>query len=486
MRSKGQSSIKDFIIMSGGSFLNLIIGVFTTPIITRLVDPDEYGQLSIFNLYVNIAVLVFCVGLDQALVRFYYRSDKIEYRSALVKKCWTVPIVLWCSFYIGFLVLLFCGIVKFEFDNFVAIVLAICVGVQIVNRIAMLVLRLEYKSAKYTLVNIINKISYTVLAIALIKAINHSYLYILTVCTTLSYSITMVLSICFERKIWKSEQKTSNNLDMMQLLKYGAPFILSMGLTTLFQGIDKMSLNHYCSYAEVGIYSSAMSLVHVFAILQSSFNAIWAPMATEHYETAPNEKNFYRKGNAYITILMFVFGLSLILVKDVFAILLGPKYREAAYILPCLCFNPIMYTISETTVSGINFSQKSHLHIWIALGACLVNFIGNTIMVPQIGGKGAAISTGFSYIVFFALRTYFSNKNYKVDYQVGKLSVVTLFGFLYALYNTFVPFNILSIIGFVVCLLVLLVLYRDDFVDCIHYTVRVVKTRFLRKTGENG
>ena len=46
----------------------------------------EYGQLSIFTLYATIAVMVLCLGLDQALVRFYYESDTLEYRRALLFK----------------------------------------------------------------------------------------------------------------------------------------------------------------------------------------------------------------------------------------------------------------------------------------------------------------------------------------------------------------------------------------------------------------
>lgn len=485
MKNGKKSPVKDFIIISGGSFLNLLIGVFTTPIITRLVDPNEYGQLSIFNLYVNISVLIFCVGLDQALVRYYYRSEDLEYKSSLVKKCWFIPIVLWIIFCGVFLSLFSTGLVQFEFDGYITIILAVCVGIQIVNRIALLVLRLEYQSAMYSFVNCINKICYTVLAVLLIKTIKTGYLYILTISITISYLASLVISILLEKHIWTYKSKSCKEIDSKQLIKYGAPFILSMGLTTVFQGIDKLSLNHFCTYAEVGIYSSAMSLVHVFAILQSSFNAIWAPMATEHYEKAPGEKDFYRKGNAYITIMMFSFGLALILVKDVFAILLGPKYREAAYILPCLCFNPIMYTISETTVSGINFSQKSHLHIWVALGACTVNIIGNTIMVPFIGGRGAAISTGISYIVFFALRTILSNKYYKVDFQIWKISIVTILTFAYALFNTFVKFNVITIVGFIVCVAVLLVLYHSDFVSCIQFAMKTVKSRINKRIGES-
>lgn len=231
--------------------------------------------------------------------------------------------------------------------------------------------------------------------------------------------------------------------------------------------MDKISLNHYCSYSEVGIYSSAMTIVSIFAIIQTTINTLWGPLQTEHYVKNPEDTSFIQKGNQYITVIMFFMGLSLILCKDIFALLLGEKYRMAAVILPFLIFYPIMYTISETTCSGIGVSKKSYLNIWVSLGACAVNFIGNNILVPIYDGIGAAISTGISYIVFFWLRTYFSNKYYYINYELKKFSIITCVALVYAWYNTFFEFNIITIIGYIVGIVTLLVLYKQGVKELI-------------------
>ena len=67
-----KSFFKHFAIIGGGTFLNLLLGLFTTPLVTRIVDPIEYGQHSIFLLYANLALLVLLLGMDQGLVRYYY------------------------------------------------------------------------------------------------------------------------------------------------------------------------------------------------------------------------------------------------------------------------------------------------------------------------------------------------------------------------------------------------------------------------------
>ena len=92
--SEKKGFLNSFIHIGTGTILNMIIGFITTPIITRLVLPSEYGRLSIFNLYISITVMILCLGLDQALVRYYYKEPDIDYKSWIIKHCSFMPFVL--------------------------------------------------------------------------------------------------------------------------------------------------------------------------------------------------------------------------------------------------------------------------------------------------------------------------------------------------------------------------------------------------------
>ena len=122
----------------------------------------------------------------------------------------------------------------------------------------------------------------------------------------------------------------------------------------------------------------------------------------------------------------------------------------------CLCL-PVL----GLKVLNVIFKKKSKLQVVVALGACVTNIIGNAILVPRLGGQGAAISTGISYIVFFSLRTYLANQYYYVDFKLKKFYLLTVIVAAYAWYNTFITFNIGSVIGYLICLLALVLLYRE-------------------------
>ena len=146
MESKGKSTISHFLVIGGGSALNLFIGLLTTPVITRIVDPTQYGQWSIFTMYASIGLMIFCLGLDQAFVRFFYKYDDEKYKRDLIYTCWKYPMVI--SSIAGIMIVLLSAthIIKFEFETKIVVLLCIHVIILMFNRFGQLVLRVSYSS----------------------------------------------------------------------------------------------------------------------------------------------------------------------------------------------------------------------------------------------------------------------------------------------------------------------------------------------------
>ena len=460
------SILKHFISIGTGTVVNMLVGFLTTPILTRLVGTAEYGQYSIFTMYASIALMVLCMGFDQALIRYFYRFDTADYQRTIVRECCALPFVGTLLAGVVVNVLSWLGLVRFEFEPRVMTMLTLLVFFQVMNRIDLILLRVTYQTKLYSLLQVLTKVLFAGLAIAGCFLLETQKLFVLAAASVVSYGVVTVVGIGSQRALWNFKKiRQQYPIDRKELYRYAFPFIVSMGITTIFQAIDKISLNRYCSYEEVGIYSSAITLVHVFAIVQTTFSAIWAPMVVEHYEKEPEDRTFYQKGFRTMTFVMFLIGISLVLCKDLFVLLLGEDYRGSAAMIPFLCLSPIMLTISDTTVIGITFHKKSYLQIIVSAVACAANIAGNTLLVPLYGGVGAAISTGLSYIVFFAMRTILSNRYFPMKWGMGKFFGVTLAFLAYAMYNTFSGFDIVTVLGYVVVFVLLLFVYRDVVQD---------------------
>lgn len=475
-----QSMFRQFMVIGSGAIINMLVGLFTTPLITRLVDPEQYGQATIFGTYANIALMVLSLGMDQALVRYFYKEEGLRYQKKLLWCCWTIPAILAT---LVFSLWSFFGVKSnFILVNEMFYLFILYVFVLILNRFAILLLRLTKKTNVYSALNVLQKLAYVCMALSAIKIIQGDYYRLLVVANISAYFIVTVIAMFAERRLWNPFGIRGNlTVSISEMVKYGFPLMVANGIYMIFQAIDKLSLNYFCSYSDVGIYSSAMSLMSVIAIVSSTFNTIWAPASVEHYEKEQDDKSFYVKGNQYITVIMFTFGLTLMLCKDIIVLLLGEKYREASYILPFLILQPIMYTISETTVVGIYFKKKSYASLIISAVSCIVNLAGNFLLIPILGPKGAAVSTGFSYIVFFVLRTCFSNLYYYVNYGLCRFAIITVITVGFSTYNTFFTFNILTVVLYILAILLLFILYKKSIIELVDIGISRIKNMKQKK-----
>ncbi|UAC47863.1 polysaccharide biosynthesis C-terminal domain-containing protein [Bacillus aquiflavi] len=178
---------------------------------------------------------------------------------------------------------------------------------------------------------------------------------------------------------------------------------------------------------------------------------------------------------------MFLIAILTIMFKDLIVLLLGAEYRTATFIMPFLVFMPVMYTISETTVIGINFYKKTRWHLFITIIVFFVNLGMTFVLVPKMGATGAAIATGLSFIIFMFLRTLISKKYFNVDYKLYKFFFITILVALYALYNSFYSWSWLNVLLGALMIGSLSIFYRK--------TIKLVikeKDKLFKKGEERG
>lgn len=460
---KNNSFIRQVLDIGMGTFFTIIIGVLTTPIITRLVDPNIYGEFAVFNTYATLGLTFFCMGMDQSFIRFYYQSKNKNEQSLLFKKCLSLPILIWLIGSVFLAVMSVIGNFKREYPLEIYLYIA-SLFIMILNRFSLNCLRVNNESKLYAMSNCLTKILYVSLAIIVIRMTQVSQLYALIVANVISLVIPTLIAIYKEKDYWIGSKNRikDKSVKYEEILKYGAPLMISTSVFSLFQAVDRLSLNHYCNKTIVGIYASAQTLMTVFSIIQQSFNVVWGPKSIEQYEKGDNPEKYFSAVHKIIVVIMFAFGATILVFKNVFVLLLGEKYREAATIIPFLMLNPIMYTISETTNIGIVMKKKSIYQVYIVVISCVVNVIGNAFLIPIIGAKGAAVSTGISYVLFFTLRTYFSQKLMFVNFELKRLIIVLCLFLGMAYYHMMYSSLVIEILMYIGFISIILFVYKKD------------------------
>lgn len=463
--------IKQFFSFSLGGYISLLIGFISLPFITRLISPEQYGIFSIFTLILNLKIIFLMLGLDQGFVRYFY---EIENKKALFLKCLKYPLY----FFILTLPLVIIFQEKISYFIFqkndvkMLIILEVSILLTIINNFTLLTVRMSQKGLQYSLLQIFNQLLNFVFVILFYRILGDSYSVLI-----ISYFLSLVLvvgaSLYFIKSIFFKEKKT--NIDTNALLKYSYPFILTFSLSWIFQSSDKIAIKMFSNFTELGLYSTALTVIKLFNVIQTGFTTFWVPVAYEKYSKDPNNKEFFNLFFNYISLIMFFMAIIVLMGKDLITLFLGEKYKVASSIIPCLVFMPVMYTISETTVLGINFSKKTKLHIIISLIVSIFNIIGNMILVPKFNAVGAAISTGIAYILFFTLRTSIAKNLINYNFNLKRIYIISFLLFLYTLLLSFHNNILHSFLIGIFLLGILIISYVDEIKIALKEIISLIK-----------
>lgn len=450
--------LKKFLSFSFGSWIALAIGFIATPITTRLFTPEEFGKASMFNLAINVLMIFVVLGADQSFVRFYYEENE-EKRHLLLRNCIVVPLAV-----LGMLIPLF-----FVFENQISIFLfadklpslsiflSFAVFLLLFQRFAVLVIRMDQRGQLFSYIQILMKLSTLVFTVLCFFITGNDFRALIWAQLGMLL-LTSIVAFSFGENQWKFDlRRLDSRHSIKDIFKFSTPLIFTTLVMWLFQSFDRVAIKYFSNLQELGIYVAAFRIIVVLNVIQTTFTTFWTPVSYEHFEKDQNNTAFFENIHVIVSFVMLLIGVLSIMGKDLISLLVGEQYRAASQIMPFLIFMPMMYTISETTVIGIGFKKKTGWAFIISIIVCLANICGNYLLVPLLGGRGAAISTGLSYILFFILRTIVSYRLYPVNYDLKRLTISISLLCFYAIYSTLIDWSLINLLfGFLLIFIVVL------------------------------
>ena len=450
---------KQFFSFSYGTIINLFLGLITTPIITRLIGPNDLGLASIFSLTLNILTLITIFGTDQAFARYYYDNFGAEKRSLLKKIGYIIiPIffmivIIMFSFRTYFSVLLFGQ----ESFSFLIPIILFTVFANVLLVFSKLIIRMEQKGNLFSIQMVVGKIINFSISLLFIYFIVENYIALISA-EILGILIISLSLLIINKKYWSSTKTPLISSSKKEIFSYSYPIALSTIVFWGLQAFDRFALKEFVSFQELGIYVGAFRIVALLQVGAVAFSTYWVPLSYEKFNKDKNNYLFFEKAYNAVSTLFFVSAVLFILSKDLLILVLGVEYQDAKYLLPLLVFVPMMQIITNITFVGINFYKKTKLHLVVTSISLLVNILLNLYLIPMFGAKGAALATAFSYLIYFYLYTYFSTKLFKANFHIAKTSLQLFLIFTFAIYNTFI--NLSFYINFAISIFIIsIILY---------------------------
>jgi len=241
-----------------------------------------------------------------------------------------------------------------------------------------------------------------------------------------SFMVILYTFLSFSRKkyVYKFSKYWAKTL-----LKFGAPFILSLGVTWVFSSADRYFLLHYQNTTEIGLYSIGYTFARPMQLINMAFGMSFLPFFMSHWEQeTDSDKTATKKAAKNIwymyLVLTCVLGLFLsIFIAQILPFVTTPQYIMGAVAVPLLIFSGIVRQSTDMNSPGIGLQEKPLHYVWMTIVVSVVSLGMNFLLIPKLSFLGASISNLVSNIVYFILAVAVSQRYFKYDLQIFRAAL---------------------------------------------------------------
>lgn len=361
-----------------------------------------------FQLAINLGVIIVSLDMHQSYVREYYEVEKKE----VLLKLAFVPGILISI--IGFVLFQLMDVSLSEYLlGKVSSNLDLCIFLGIfflfcINLFSH-ALRMQGRGWAFSATQIIPKLGYLIFILLLVFFFtkrNYEQLVITNVFVLLLSTFCFVVILRDElKKAWKAK------LDIKifkKMLIFSLPLLTGSIAYWALISVDRLILSYFGGFKEVGIYVVATSLAAGVGVFVTVFSNLWHPLVYKWVKEGIELKKIILINELMVLavgLLWTLVGLFSWIVVYFFP----QQYDGVKYIIAACVAMPLLYMLSETTNIGIGISRKTGYAMIVSLLALLINVIVNYFAVPVFGVKGTALASMAAFILFLVLRTEFSS-----------------------------------------------------------------------------
>lgn len=398
IKKKSESFVKIGMIYTISNLIVKGIAFLTTPIFTRLMSQNEYGQFSSIASWANIISILVTLGLYSSISRAKYDyGDKInEYMSTIIILGNIVTIICWII--IESKISFFEDIFSMNRVYIRAILMYAMFSPSIQTLIEKNRMFNEYKQV--IVITWVTLLASTGSSLALVIIMNNK----LTGIIFGNYLVVAMVAIIFWLFIIINGRCFS-----FKYCKYACilavPLIFHQLSGVLLNSSDRIIIEQLCGGKDAALYSLAYTIAMMITVLLSSLNQAWIPWLYDRLET----KEFkYIKSVAKKYSIFFTMGcIFLMLIGPELVLLFGGKsYLEAIYVIPPVCM-AIELQFFYTFYVNIEFFLKKMIYVSLAtILATIINIALNYLFIPKFGYIVASYTTIVGY--FFMLLFHYS------------------------------------------------------------------------------
>lgn len=380
------------------------LSFITLPLVAWYFPVENVGKLSMLQVSLSFAVMLFSLAMHQAYVREYHEEEN---KSNLLRSV-VLPGFLMLLFFTLIVVASPISISKILFDvdsSFVSLLFVVSIFASFFINFLAHVLRMQERGIAFSITQIMPKAMLVILlGFIIFLNLENSFDNLLLI-NTIAIVVSVLTFSYITKEIWVPAitVKTDKKL-IKKLLKFSLPLVAGSlaywGLTAM----DKFFIRYMSNFEELGVYAMAVSIAGGVSILSTIFSNLWHPTVYKWVKDGVDASVIQKVIESMLLGVVFVWSM-IGLFSWVVLYFLPVEYIAIEYLLVACVSIPLFYMLSETTVVGIGITRKSSYALLASIVAFVVNAILNYFLIPLYGASGAAIATIVSFFIFFMVRT---------------------------------------------------------------------------------
>lgn len=406
-----------------GSVASKLIAIALLPIIIRYLPPKSYGIAEAVLMIDLFAAALFRLGLQNAMMRFFYDTPPGDRDAAGVRVVRTALGLTLASLLVGVAVLLAFAHPLADFflndprrDEFIWLA-ALGMWTSVVYSTITATFRLEQRPGAFLRISLGNVVASSALSLYFITELKWGVEGLL-LGNFLGYLAMVPVAGWMQRRYVLPAIDRRLVRPMLRFALPTIPIAVAFQALTL---IDRTIISRTVGLEELGVYGLAARFAGVVLIVVTALQLSWQPFAYSITDDDEARASYAIVTSWFAAGMGWVVSGMALLADPVVRALATEPYYEATLIVPLLALAAGVYGAYFLVGIGASRVKKTGWHAAVAGGAVAVSLGANLALVPRYGAIGAAVSAvlaNASLVAFMLLR---SQRVFRVRYEHARL-----------------------------------------------------------------
>ena len=377
-----------------------LLNYLLVPYYTRIMSPAEYGVITDIYALIPFALVVLTMGMESGYFRFAAKAEGAQERKRVYATTWGAVLAA-ASLFLGLVLLFEDGIssaLGYAGTDYVWITGTI-IFLDVAGAIPFARLRQEGRAMRYVVIRLLSVIINIGLCLWFYNSKGEG-LNLFENPTDPGYALVANLISSFVTFILLllSSGGTLPRIESTRLktiFLYSLPLLISGIAGTANEFIDRQMIKFLMptgeSLAALGVYGAVVKIGVVMMLFTQMYR-----LAAEPFFLAEFKKDEFKNSNAevmkYYVIVSLIIFLFITLFSDLFALIVGPDFREGMYILPIVLIGNALSGVVLNLSFWYKQSGATKYAILITGTGLVFTVVFNILLVPSLGYLGAAVA----------------------------------------------------------------------------------------------